>query len=224
MPLADVDQPIPDLPIPDLVAALDLSAAELGPFHPQTIVVVNRLAMAFWKAGDINQAVGLLDQALDGMASSYASDHPVRSDLLCTLGEIMAAQGSWEPAALIYREILEDCVRRSGSNDASSLAAEGDLAVVLFELGKATEAGEIERDAADRARTYLGKTHPVSCVLAWNRAQRLEGDGDADSARAIIANDLLWLLSEDENELQTDQKAVRAMLAKRWGWDTARVC
>ena len=53
MPLADVDQPIPDLPIPDLVAALDLSAAELGPFHPQTIVVVNRLAMAFWKAGDL---------------------------------------------------------------------------------------------------------------------------------------------------------------------------
>jgi hypothetical protein len=158
------------------MAALDLSTAQFGPFHPHTIGAVNRLATAFWKAGDTNRAVGLLDQALDGMASS------------------------------------------------SSLAAEGDLAVVLFELGKANEASEIERDASDRARMHLGKTHPVTCVLAWNRALRLEGHGDADSARAIIANDLLWLLSEDESELQTDHKAVKAMLGKRWDWDTARVC
>jgi tetratricopeptide (TPR) repeat protein len=219
MPLSNVDEPIPDL-----VLELDLSTAQFGPFHLQTIVVANRLAMALWKAGDIDRGVGLLDQALDGMASSCPPDHPVRSDLLRTLGEIMADQGNWEQAASIYREILDGCIRRSGSNHESSLAAKGDLAVALFESGRAEEAGEIERDASDCAGIHLGKTHPVTCILAWNRALRLEDEGDADSAQAILVNDLLWLLSEDENRLQTDQKSIRAMLAKRWGWDTSRVC
>ena len=136
----------------------------------------------------------------------------------------MVEQGNWEQAESIYREILDCCIRRSGSNHESSLAAKGDLVVVLFESGKTAEASEIERDASDRARRYLGRTHSVTCVLAWNRALRLEDDGEPDSARAILLNDLLWLLSEDENELQTDQRALKAMLAKRWGWDTARAC
>jgi tetratricopeptide (TPR) repeat protein len=219
MPLSYVDEPIPDL-----ILELDRSTAQFGPFHPETVVVANRLAMAFWKAGDIDRAVGVLDQALDGMSSSCPPDHPIRSDLLCTLGEIMADQGNWEQAASIYREILDGCTKRSGPNHESSLAARGDLAAVLFESGKAKEAGEMERDASDCAGIYLGKTHPVTCILAWNRAQRLENEGDADSARAILVNDVFWLLSEDENQLQTDQKAIRGMLAKRLGWDAARVC
>jgi tetratricopeptide (TPR) repeat protein len=219
MPLAGVEEPVLDL-----IVALDLSTTRFGPFHPQTIVVVNRLAMAFWRAGDINQAVGLLHQALDGMGSWCPPDHPVRSDLLCTLGEIWLTKGLGKQAVLIYREILECCVRRSVSNHASSLAASGALALVLFELGKATEGSEMDRDASDRARIYLGKTHPVTCVLAWNRALRLEAAGETDSARAILVNDLLWLLSEDESRLQSDQRTVRAMLAKRWHWDTARFC
>ena len=100
--------------IPELVAALDSYSVLFGPYHPQTIAVANRLAIAFWRAGDINQAVGLLDQALAG----------------------------------------------------SSLAANGDLAVVLFELGDTDEAERLEGPARENARTHLGKTHPVRCVLA----------------------------------------------------------
>jgi hypothetical protein len=58
-----VKQPISDLPIPDLFGALDQSTSQFGAFHPQTISVVNRLAVALWKVGDTRQAIGLLDRA-----------------------------------------------------------------------------------------------------------------------------------------------------------------
>jgi hypothetical protein len=40
--------------IPELVAALDSHTAQFGPHHLQTIVVAKRLAIAFWRAGDID--------------------------------------------------------------------------------------------------------------------------------------------------------------------------
>jgi tetratricopeptide (TPR) repeat protein len=210
--------------IENLMAALSSSTAQLGAFHPNTVAAANRLAIAFWRAGDIYQAVDLLDQALDALALSSQSEHPVRMDVLCTLGEIMLEQAQWEQASRIYREVLEYSVRRSGANHASSLRAKGDLAFALFEMGADKEAAQLEQEAFENAQVHLGKTHPVSSVLAWNRAVRYENSGDMDSARAIVVNELLWLLAENEDELAADQKTVRAILAKRLNWDAARVC
>jgi hypothetical protein len=87
--------------IPDLIAALDSSATLFGAYHPSKIAVVNRLAIAFWGIGDTDQAVGLLDQALENSASTLEREHPSRTDLLCTFGEIMVERlGSSEPVPL----------------------------------------------------------------------------------------------------------------------------
>lgn len=136
----------------------------------------------------------------------------------------MLEQGHWAPATLVYREALDLRIRHLGANHESSLATKGDLAAVLFELGDTTEAAQLEREAIEAAVIYLGKTHPVSCVLAWNRAQRYEDGGDADSAKAIVAKDLLWLLAEDDARLADEQKEIRTLLAERLGWCAASVC
>jgi len=209
-------------PIPDLLNTLHRSTTQFGAAHPRTIAVANRLAVALWTAGDTVQAISLLEEALAAISS--CAEHPFRTDLLCTLGEIMVEQARWEQAALIYREVLETCVRRCGLNHASSLAAKGDLAAVLFELGQGGEAAELEREACESAGKHLGKAHPVTCVLAWNRALRLERNGDGSAARAIVIDDLLWLLTEEDAHLQADHRAVKALLAQRYGWETAPAC
>ena len=56
----------------ELFAALDSHTNQFGPYDPHTVAVVNELAMALWRAGDSDQAVGLLSQALDGL--EYISD------------------------------------------------------------------------------------------------------------------------------------------------------
>jgi hypothetical protein len=105
-----------------------------------------------------------------------------------------------------------------------TLSAKGDLAAVLFELGHEEEAALMEREAFESARIHLGKTHSVTCVLAWNRALSYESCGEADSARRVFADELAWLLAEDPTDLEIDQNVVRAMLAERFDWDAARAC
>src|SRR5262249_10240154 len=117
--------------IPELVESLEAHTAQLGPGHPCTLAVANTLAIAFWCAGDLAQAVDLLTQALEQVAPALEPEHPARVELLCTLGEIMLDQDQMEQASGIYREVLELCVRRSGEHDPSSVAAKGDLALVL---------------------------------------------------------------------------------------------
>jgi tetratricopeptide (TPR) repeat protein len=207
----------------ELVAALDAHTAQFGAHHLQTIAVANRLAIAFWHAGEIDRAVGLLDQALERL-DAPTQDDGIRIDLLCTLGDIMAEQSQWERASVIYREVLELCILRSGESHPSSLAAMGDLAVVLFELEDNDEAERLEGQAWERARVHLDKTHPVRCVLAWNRALRYEKCEEPEFARSVITTELAWLLTEDESQLNDDQLAIRTMVARRFNWDEARVC
>jgi tetratricopeptide (TPR) repeat protein len=133
-----------------LIAALDSHTAQFGACHPRTIAIVNRLAIAFWNAGDVNRAVSVLDQALESSDSSLDREHRIRAYLLCTLGEIMVDQERLENAGSIYREVLDLRIRACGQNHPSSLAAMGDLAQVLFELGRTEEATRLERRPVKR--------------------------------------------------------------------------
>jgi hypothetical protein len=208
----------------ELFVALDSHTNQFGPYDPHTVAVVNELAVALWRAGDSDQAVGLLSQALDGLEQPPGGEGTVRVNLLCTLGEIMVEQCRMEQARTVYREVVDLCVRRSGECHPSSLAAKGDLALVLFSLGEVTEAGHVEEQAIADARIHLGCKHPVTCVLAWNRVLRYDLSGDSNAAQEIVRNELAWLLTEQDSRLEPDQQTIRYMLAKRLNWDTATVC
>jgi tetratricopeptide (TPR) repeat protein len=207
-----------------LVAILESSADRFGPYHPNTLSVVNELAIAFWRAGEIDRAIGLLDRALDHLTSSLGPQDPMRIDVLSTLGAIMLEQHRLEQAGMILREVLECRVRHAGANHPDSLAAKGDLASVLFELGQDEEACLLEGDALESARKHLGKTHAVTCVLAWNRALSYDRVRDSESARAVIVNELAWLLAEDPSGLEEGQNTIRTLLAERLNWNAASAC
>jgi tetratricopeptide (TPR) repeat protein len=207
-----------------LIGELDRQAAHFGPYHSLTIAAAHRLAVAVWRTGDIDRAIGILDQALNGIASWPQPDRFVRAGILSTLAEILVENGHLERAADIYREALEICIRQLGDTHPSSLAAKGDLASVLFELGETKEASYLEAQAYDGARCHLGSAHPVTCVLAWNRCLRFEAAGKADTVRSIVTEELAWLLTHEGEPLSADQQMIRTMLARRLNWDSAGVC
>jgi hypothetical protein len=206
------------------MVALDSYTDRFGRCHPQTVAMANKLAIAFWCAGEVHQAIALLDQVLKDLDASPELENPMRVDLLSTLAKILFEQHHLQQACVIQCEVLEGRVRHSGSDHENSLEAKGDLAAILFGLGQNKEAAALEEEALESARMHLGKTHSVTCVLAWNRALSYERDGDPDSARKVLVNDLIWLLAEEPSCLGADQNAVRSMLAERLNWDIPRVC
>jgi tetratricopeptide (TPR) repeat protein len=208
--------------IPDLIDSLHTSAAQHGASHPESVATAHRLAIAFWNVGDAGQAIHLLKEALETIASNV--EHPVRPDLLCTLGEVMADDARWKEAAEIYREALAACIRRLGPYHPRSIAAKSDLAAVLFELGQTSEADQLERDAYQVASLHLGMKHAVTCVLAWNRVLRWEESGKVSASSTELINGLEWLLAEDDQNLQADQLAIKAMLLDRRKLENTLVC
>jgi tetratricopeptide (TPR) repeat protein len=206
------------------VAALRLCTEQLGPSDPRTLTAANRLAVAFWLAGYTHEAFSVLDQALDFVASTLGSDHPMRVDLLSTLGEILFEQRHVQEAEAVQREVLDHRIRHSGPNHSASLEAKGDLAAMLYDLGKDEDADRFEQEAFEAARTHLGQAHPVTCVLAWNRAMSCERCGDLDSARSIIVDELLWLLGAETSCLEPNQQMIRTFLERRLNWANATAC
>jgi hypothetical protein len=72
----------PAAEIHELMGELDRRAAHFGVYHRETIVVAHQLAIALWCAGEIDRAVGILDQALNGLPSSPDWNEPLRQDML----------------------------------------------------------------------------------------------------------------------------------------------
>ncbi len=129
-----------------------------------------------------------------------------------------------EGAGILLSQALHCLASTFGTNHAATLTAKGDLAAILFELGQEERAGALELEAFESARKHLGKLHPVTCVLAWNRTLNCERWGNHDAAREIMTNELTWLLTEDPARLEEDQSIIRSMLAARLNWDHARAC
>jgi tetratricopeptide (TPR) repeat protein len=208
----------------ECVATLRFCTEQLGPCDPRTLSAANRLAIAFWLAGYTDRAIGLLDQALDFVASTLGSDHPLRADLLSTLAGILFELRQLEQAQAVQREVLEYRIRHSGPNHSVSLEVKGDLAAMLYELGRDDEADRFEQEAFEGARAHLGKAHPITCVLAWNRAMSCERCGDLASARSIMVDELAWLLTAEPTCLEPDQHTIRTLLERRLNWAQAAAC
>lgn len=139
-----------------------------------------------WRPSLVNRSSKILKRNPDRWAQAQG-DHA--GPLLSTLGEILPEQDDREEVVVVLREVLAICNAQFGPVHPVTLAARGDLAVILFGLGETSEAARQESEALADARIQFGSHHPVTCVLAWNRALRLESVGDKDSARRIVVDD-----------------------------------
>lgn len=207
-----------------LFTALQTHSDVFGPLHPRTLAVVHSLAIALWKSGNIPGAVDLLGQARDRLKPALGEAHLARVEMLHTLGQIVSEQGQLEDAADIFREVLECDIRHAGPNDPKSLEAKGDLAAILFELGRNEKAETLEKEACQSARQHLGLSHAVTTILSWNRALSFERRGDLESARHLFINELSWLLRKDPRSLDSSQNIIRNMLAERLHWNAPPAC
>lgn len=171
-------------------------------------------------SGDIAGLWEALEASTERLGPHHLETLAISHALAISLWHI----GDMHNAAAILKQAVNCLVSSFGSNHVATLAAQADFAAILFELGRDAEASLLELEAFERARAHLGKAHTVTTVLAWNRALNCERYGDLDAARAIITNELTWLLRESPSLLEEDQNKVRSMLADRLKWDDPKAC
>ena len=103
--------------IQSLIATLHPYDGLFGPYHPQTLAVSTRLAMAFWQFGDFNSAACVLARAGQDASPTLASEDPLRIEALAALSGLLFEQSNFEDAAAVQRELVCCRARQAGASD-----------------------------------------------------------------------------------------------------------
>jgi hypothetical protein len=88
------------------------------------------------------------------------------------------------------------------------------LALMLRTLGDPEGACRLQEETLEIRRRVLGSEHPGTTNSAWNLFRTLQLLGYHKAARAILENDLLWLLNCDPDTLTVNQRKVRGFVQK----------
>lgn len=177
----------------DLAGALRLARQVLGIYreklpasHPDTLVCLNNVGVYLRKAGRVDHAHEVLDDALTGLAEAIGDSHLLTLGCAINLANAMADGGDHAGADALYaqtetrlRATLNVPVANADEHP-DVLACASNRVVNRYQTGEQSgrEAAEIDRERLlTLFRSTRGVTHPH--VVALNHWQRIDRELDA---------------------------------------------
>jgi hypothetical protein len=119
--------------LPAMVATLCSYESWFGPYHPQTLGLMTTVAIAYWKAGEVQYARPMLERAVIDLGRHVDRNHDLRLRAIVTLKDILLAQRDYDRAAAVEKELLDCQTELLGSDHPDTLATRADLATILLE-------------------------------------------------------------------------------------------
>ena len=165
--------------------ALDASRRLLGPEDPDTLTLMNNLAMTLQALGDAAAAAELHRQVLDAYRRLLGPEDPDTLTLMNNLAEAMRALGDAAGAAELHRQVLDASRRLLGPEHPDTLGSMSNLALALADLGDAAGAHDLLQQALESSRRLLGPEHPNTLTSMSNLATTLADLGDAAGAAEL---------------------------------------
>ena len=131
----------------------------------------------------------------------------------------LKAQGDLTGAREKQEEVLEIQRRILGDGHPNTLTLMNNLAETLRDQGDLTGARKKQDEVLEIQRRILGDEHPSTSVSAWNLFSTLRAMDDP-KAKAVLENDLLWLMDRDPATLGAYQQQIREMILRMIGDET----
>src|SRR5208283_1356566 len=121
--------------LPGMLATLCSYENFFGPRHPQTLLLMAETANACWQAGELAYARPLLERTVRDLGRVLGPEHELRLRALAALRDLFIAEGDYEKAGAVERELLECQTRRLGADHSETLATRERLAAIILENG-----------------------------------------------------------------------------------------
>jgi len=158
------------------------SSRVLGPVHPETTGISERLAAAYLAVGQPAQAISLLRAVLRERAGASGPDHPETVDATRDLGLALVRAGWFSEATTVLAEAVSGRERTQGPDSVVVLSAREDLAAAYRTAGQFAEAIALYRRVlADRERAQ-GARHADTTAVRQKLAEAYLADGQAKAA------------------------------------------
>lgn len=158
------------------------SSRVLGPAHPETSGINERLAAAYLTAGQPAQAIALLRDVLRERAGTAGPDHPDTVDATRDLGLALVRAGWFSEAITVLTGAASGRDRTQGSDSIASLGAREDLAAAHRAAGQFAEAIALYRGVLAGRERAQGARHADATAVRQKLAEAYLADGQAKPA------------------------------------------
>ncbi|MFI6409318.1 tetratricopeptide repeat protein [Streptomyces sp. NPDC050548] len=168
----------------------DARTTQLGDDHPSTLTSRNNLASAYRAAGDLAQAIPLLQQTHTDMTRVLGDDHPDTLTSRNNLAYAYRAAGDLAQAIPLHEQTLADMTRVLGDDHPDTLTSRSNLAYAYEAAGDLAQAIPLlQQTLADRARV-LGDDHPNTLSSRNDLASAYRAAGDLGQAIPLLQQTL----------------------------------
>ncbi|KAG8779521.1 hypothetical protein FRC12_024160 [Ceratobasidium sp. 428] len=164
---------------------LDATRQALGDLHPDTLAIMNNLALAYLDQGRWDEAEALNVQVLDARKQALGDLH---SDTLTSMNNLALAyldQGRWDEAEALQVPVLDASKQVLGNLHPSTLTSMSNLASTYRTRGRWNEAEALQVQVLDARKQVLGNLHPSTLISMSNLAGTYWEQGLWDEAEAL---------------------------------------
>jgi serine/threonine-protein kinase len=172
--------------VPETVKVWDQAFAirrqEFGDDHPDTLISMNNLAIAYVDAGQLERAVPLLEQVLKGQRATLGDDHP---DTLISMNNLAVAYfnaSQLNRAIPLLEQVLKAERAKLGDDHPDTLSVMNNLAEAYDLARQLDRAIPLFEQALKGRRAKLGEDHPLTLSVMNNLAEAYDLAGQLDRA------------------------------------------
>lgn len=203
------------LSVPAVEYWSELTAASdriLGPGHPDSMALVERLARAYVASGRADEAISWHQRISAEWSSAFGADDSRTLKARVNLGRVLVTAGLTEDAVGVLSVAAKDCERVLGPDDPESQRAREELATALRATGQLDEAIRLYQRVLAEQERQAGPRSPVTMTTRQNLAAAYLDAGRIKDALAQYKR----TLSDSERVLgaeHPDTLRVRSALA-----------
>ncbi len=169
--------------------ALATQRALLGNAHSETLRSINQLAVLLSKAGQLDAAEPLIEEALTSarreLDQTNQEQYAITLTALHNYGSLLVGRGHHTEAEAVLRDALAARRRLLGTDHPDTILTLSTLGVLLQDLERMDEAVAMQREALEVRQRVLGEPHPHTLEAINNLAGTLYQTGRPVEALAL---------------------------------------
>ena len=173
----------------------------LGPGHPDTKLIDERLADAYLAAGESAEAVAWFQRVLADRITGLGADHPGTGAARRDLGHALLAAGQPGEAVTVLNSAVSDYDRNLGPDHPDTMSAREELAAAYQAAERVSDAIPLYRRALNDRERVQGTRHPDTLTTRQKLADTYLADGrlkDAISHYKKVLADRERVLGQDD--------------------------
>ncbi len=160
----------------------------LAALNETTINTLLAYSDALTRAGKIQTSRELIEDALPSATEFYGPDHLWVISLNGALASIERADGNYQLAMEIFKEINAILMDKLGEDHLKTITSLNGVAISHADMGNNKEASKMLHEIRDRMARVMGECHPQTLRSILNLARSMETNDLRNEARELLKN------------------------------------